>query len=35
MSRLEELDDRYREHHRARRGRDFVFGGDERAELFS
>ena len=35
MSRLEELDDRYREHHRARRGREFVFGGEERAQLFS
>lgn len=34
MSRLEELDERYREHHRARRGREFVFGGDERAALF-
>lgn len=35
MSRLEELDDRYRDHHRARRGREFVFGGEERARLFS
>ena len=35
MSRLEELGDRYREHHRARRGREFVFGGEERAQLFS
>jgi SAM-dependent methyltransferase len=34
MSRLEQLSDRYGEHHRTRRGRDFVFGGDERAELF-
>jgi SAM-dependent methyltransferase len=34
MSRLEELDERYREHHRARRGRAFVFGGEERAHLF-
>jgi SAM-dependent methyltransferase len=34
MSRLEELNERYREHHRARRGREFVFGGEERAELF-
>jgi SAM-dependent methyltransferase len=32
---LEELDDHYREHHRARRGREFVFGGEERARLFS
>ena len=35
MTRLDELDDRYREHHRARRGREFVFGGEERARLFS
>jgi SAM-dependent methyltransferase len=35
MSRLEELDDRYGEHHRARRGHEFVFGGEERAQLFS
>jgi SAM-dependent methyltransferase len=34
MSRLEELDERYRDHHRARRGREFVFGGEERARLF-
>ena len=34
MSRLEQLSDRYREHHRTRRARDFVFGGDERARLF-
>ena len=34
MSRLEELNERYREHHRARRGREFVFGGEERAQLF-
>lgn len=34
MSRLEELNERYRAHHRARRGREFVFGGQERARLF-
>ena len=34
MSRLEELSERYGEHHRARRGREFVFGGEERATLF-
>jgi SAM-dependent methyltransferase len=34
MSRLEQLSDRYGEHHRTRRGREFVFGGDERAQLF-
>jgi SAM-dependent methyltransferase len=34
MSRLEELNERYREHHRTRRGREFVFGGEERARLF-
>jgi SAM-dependent methyltransferase len=34
MSRLEELNERYRAHHRARRGREFVFGGEERAGLF-
>jgi SAM-dependent methyltransferase len=34
VSRLEELSERYGEHHRARRGRDFVFGGEERARLF-
>jgi SAM-dependent methyltransferase len=34
MSRLEGLNERYREHHRARRGRAFVFGGEERARLF-
>jgi SAM-dependent methyltransferase len=31
---LEELSERYGEHHRSSRGRDFVFGGGERAELF-
>lgn len=34
MSRLEQLDEQYRKHHRARRPPDFVYGGDERAELF-
>jgi methionine biosynthesis protein MetW len=34
MSRLEELDERYGEHHRTRRGREFVFGGNERFDLF-
>ena len=34
MSELEQLNERYREHHRTRRGREFVFGGDERAESF-
>jgi SAM-dependent methyltransferase len=34
MSRLEELDERYGEHHRTRRGREFVFGGSERSDLF-
>ena len=34
MSGLEQLDERYQEHHRRFRGRDFVFGGEERAELF-
>ena len=34
MSRLEELSERYGEHHRARRGREFVFGGEERTRLF-
>jgi SAM-dependent methyltransferase len=35
VSRLEQLDEQYRKHHRARRPPDFVFGGDERAELFA
>ena len=35
MTRLEELDDRYRDHHRARRGREFVFGGEERGRIFT
>jgi SAM-dependent methyltransferase len=34
MSRLEELSERYGEHHRTSRGRDFVFAGAERAALF-
>lgn len=34
MSRLEEMSERYGEHHRARRGRQFVYGGQERAALF-
>lgn len=35
MTRLEELSDRYGEHHRTRRGREFVYGGPERAALFA
>src|SRR5579862_1041979 len=34
MSRLERLDETYREHHETRRSPDFVFGGAERAALF-
>ena len=34
MSRLEQLSKRYGEHHRERRDREFVFGGDERAAWF-
>src|SRR5919198_2876813 len=34
MSRLEELSERYGEHHRARRGGGFVSGGEERTRLF-
>jgi 2-polyprenyl-3-methyl-5-hydroxy-6-metoxy-1,4-benzoquinol methylase len=34
VSELEQLNERYREHHRARRGREFVFGGDDRADHF-
>ena len=34
MNRLEQLDEQYREHHRARRTPGFVYGGAERAELF-
>jgi SAM-dependent methyltransferase len=33
VTRLERLDERYRRHHRTRAG-GFVYGGDERAELF-
>lgn len=32
LSRLERLSERYADHHRRRRGRDFVFGGADRAE---
>jgi SAM-dependent methyltransferase len=35
VTRLEQLDEQYREHHRSRRAPDFVFGGDDRAELFA
>ena len=35
MSRLERLSEQYGEHHRERRGREFVFGGAERATLFA
>jgi 2-polyprenyl-3-methyl-5-hydroxy-6-metoxy-1,4-benzoquinol methylase len=35
VSRLEQLEEQYREHHRARRPPDFVYGGDERSELFA
>jgi SAM-dependent methyltransferase len=34
MRGLEELSERYREHHRASRSEEFVFAGPERAELF-
>jgi SAM-dependent methyltransferase len=34
MSRLEQLDERYGEYHRSARSSGFVFGGDERAQLF-
>jgi SAM-dependent methyltransferase len=34
VSGLEQLDERYGEHHRRSRGRDFVYAGEERAELF-
>ena len=34
MSRLEDLSERYGEHHRAKRTREFVYAGEERAELF-
>jgi SAM-dependent methyltransferase len=34
VSRLEDLNERYREHHRAKRTREFVYAGEERVELF-
>ena len=34
MSGLEELSERYEEHHRSSRSEDFVFAGQERVELF-
>jgi SAM-dependent methyltransferase len=34
VSRLEELSDRYGEHHRTARGREFVYAGQERVDLF-
>jgi SAM-dependent methyltransferase len=34
MSRLEQLDERYGKYHRSSRTTGFVFGGDERADLF-
>jgi 2-polyprenyl-3-methyl-5-hydroxy-6-metoxy-1,4-benzoquinol methylase len=34
VNELEQLNERYREHHRARRGQEFVYGGDERADHF-
>jgi len=34
MSRLEDLSERYGEHHRAKRTQEFVFAGEERAGLF-
>jgi SAM-dependent methyltransferase len=34
MSRLEDLSERYGEHHRARRTREFVYAGEERVDLF-
>jgi SAM-dependent methyltransferase len=34
VSRLEELSERYGEHHRTARGREFVYAGAERVELF-
>ncbi len=34
MTELEHLNERYREHHRAQRGPEFVYGGDERAGHF-
>jgi SAM-dependent methyltransferase len=34
VSRLEQLDERYRQHHEASRGREFVYAGPERIDLF-
>ena len=34
MGRLEELSDRYGQHHRTARGREFVYAGQERVDLF-
>jgi SAM-dependent methyltransferase len=34
VSRLEDLSERYGEHHRAKRTQEFVFAGQERADLF-
>jgi SAM-dependent methyltransferase len=34
MSRLEDLSERYGEHHRAKRTREFVYAGEERVRLF-
>jgi SAM-dependent methyltransferase len=34
VSHLEELSDRYAEYHRAARGREFVYAGEERVQLF-
>ena len=34
MSRLENLSERYGEHHRTARGREFVYAGQERVDLF-
>jgi SAM-dependent methyltransferase len=34
MSRLEDLNERYGEHHRAKRTREFVYAGEERVQLF-
>ena len=34
MSDLEQLSERDRDHHRMRRGRELVFGGDDRAKVF-
>jgi len=34
MTRLEQLNEQYGEHHRSSRGEEFVFAGEERVELF-